>query len=96
MTLETMQAVVCELNSLKVEAVLEYPGFIRVGRMCVGDQGDTVDADLYDSADLNQIGLNQPTETIESDIPSKSTDVERISNFIFYVVQAAKEAGASL
>lgn len=96
MTLETMQAVVGELNTLKLDAVLEYPGFIRVGRMCAGDANDTIDADLYELDDLNQIGLSQPIETIESDIPRDSSDVQRIVNFLYYVSVAAKEAGASL
>ena len=92
MTLETMQEVVAELNSRKVDAVLEYPGFIHIGRVCIGDESDTISADVYDSANLNFIGGNEPIETIESSIPSKSEDVKAITDFICYVFITSEEA----
>lgn len=82
MTLETMQAVVEELRGRKVAAALEYPGFIRVGRMCIADVDDTINADVYETDDLNFIGQNQPIETIESTIPRDCADVIVIADFI--------------
>lgn len=83
MTLETMQAVVEELNRRGVPATFEYPGFIATtsnadvpSPIHWGDACETFTGDVM-SADLTQV-----IETIDSTLPSDSADVERIANHI--------------
>jgi hypothetical protein len=81
MTEQTMLAVVEELRKRGVNATFEYPGFIALhnplNEIHFGDANETLDGDVYVPGELDRV-----IETIESDIPSGSEDVQRIATHI--------------
>lgn len=81
MTEETMLAVVEELRKRGVNATFEYPGFIALhnplNEIHFGDANETFDGDVYVPGELDRV-----IETIESDIPSGSDDVQAIATHI--------------
>ena len=90
MTQETMRAVVEELRRRGIEVTLEYPGYITLERgTChanFGDANETFQGDAYDS---EQDYL--PIQTVESSIPSDTTDVQAVADFIAYYAHVLEE-----
>lgn len=82
MTLETMRAVVDELERRGVKCAVEYPGWINIPiplvngyTLACSDQGDTIDIDLMDSE-------GSVLDTVESTLPRDSADILRIADHI--------------
>ena len=85
MTLETMQTLVEELRRRAVPATLEYPGFICVRVSATGTEFHWGGAHEMFGADVFEVPFyasSAPDEYIDSDIPSNSTDVIRLADFI--------------
>lgn len=83
MTTEIMNAVIAELKKRGIHAELEHPGVIYVenpptgSRIIYGDANETIDGDVYPWGEDSDV-----IETLHSGIPSDSTDVLRIADWI--------------
>jgi hypothetical protein len=94
MTRETFQAIVQELTARGVPAQLDYPGCINVSlndptHLCFGDVTAKITGDLIGPDD-------QVEESFQSIIPSDTTDVRPVADFIAYIYTAAMELQTEL